>query len=304
MVTTCFWCFAVDDVDQRRQRGTLAAPGGPGHQHQPLARVRQFGQGGRQVQRFQRGNARRQQPDARRQRAALVMDIDAEAAQPFAHEAEVHALPLLQFVQLRLVQQGKHQVAYLFGFQRRASRRGQRALHAQHRRCAHHQQHVRSSAAHRQAQQLIQRRRGCRRAHHRYPLLARRRPVQFGHNLGKLAIVLAHSLMVASSSFHAGPGRRPEWKTRKGLPGVEVNSLPARPRRSEGYDAVYSTRPFESFIPVFGLSLRHPNRSASKRSRRISRWCTVPGRRSPGHARSRFVCSLRRVTRNRTRCKC
>ena len=113
----------VDEVDERGQGGGLAAAGGAGHQHQPLPALGQFGERGRQVQRFERRNARGQQPDAGRQRAALVMDVDAEAAEAFAHEAQVHRLLLLQLLQLPRLEQRQHQAAHVVGFERRARRR-------------------------------------------------------------------------------------------------------------------------------------------------------------------------------------
>ena len=85
----------IHDVDERRQRGTLAAAGGTGQQHHSLPLFGQLRQVRRQMQRFQRGNLRRQQPDARRQRAALMVYVDAEAAQAFAKKAEVHGLILV-----------------------------------------------------------------------------------------------------------------------------------------------------------------------------------------------------------------
>ena len=57
------------------------------------------------MERFERWNSRRQQPDAGRQRAALVMDVDAVPAQPFALKTEIDRLAPLQLVELRRIEQ-------------------------------------------------------------------------------------------------------------------------------------------------------------------------------------------------------
>ena len=80
----------VDQVDHGGERGAFAAAGGAGDQHQALAAFGDAREGGGQMQRFERGNARGQQADAGRQRAALMMDVGAEAAHRIAHEAEIH----------------------------------------------------------------------------------------------------------------------------------------------------------------------------------------------------------------------
>ena len=105
----------VHQVDQRRQRGTLAAARRTGHQHQPLPPLRQLRQRQRQMQRFERRNPRRQQPYAGRQRPALVMDVHPEAPQVLAHEAQIHRLLLVQFLELPGFEQRQHQAAHILG---------------------------------------------------------------------------------------------------------------------------------------------------------------------------------------------
>ena len=61
---------------------------------------------------------RRQQTDAGGQGAALVVEIDPEAAEIFANEAEVDGLFLLQLFALPGLQQRKHQSANILGIER------------------------------------------------------------------------------------------------------------------------------------------------------------------------------------------
>ena len=174
--------LGIHDIDQRGERRALAAPRRACHQHQPLPALGQLGQRQRQMQRFQRRNARRQQSYAGRQRAALMMDVDTEAPQVLAHETQVHALALLQLLQLRRLQQRENQASHVVRLQHGARSRCQIAGHAQHRGRSRNQQDVRRAAPRRCVQKLVQGRR-------RLPgprggvLLARRRPVQLGYNL-------------------------------------------------------------------------------------------------------------------------
>ena len=78
--------MGVDQVDQRGERGAFAAARRPGDQHQALPRFGQPAQDRRQMQRFERRDLFRQQPEAARDGAALVVDVGAEAADAFAAE--------------------------------------------------------------------------------------------------------------------------------------------------------------------------------------------------------------------------
>jgi hypothetical protein len=147
----------VDQIDHGRQRGTLAAAGGAGDQHQALAPVGDAREGGRQVQRFESWNARRQQADAGRQGAALVVDVGAEAAHGIAREAEIHRLLLLQLVVLAGIQQRQDEVAHIVGRERRSGGGRQHAVHAQGHRSAGDQQQVGCVLAAGESQQLIER---------------------------------------------------------------------------------------------------------------------------------------------------
>ena len=89
---------AVDQIDQRGQRGAFPAAGRSRHQNQTLAGFRQTPQRRRQMQRFERRNLFRQQADAARDGAALEMNVGAETPDAFAAEAEVHGLVALQFL--------------------------------------------------------------------------------------------------------------------------------------------------------------------------------------------------------------
>jgi hypothetical protein len=95
----------IDEIDQRSQSGSLAATGGPRHQHQSLPAIRKFGERDGKMQRFERWKPRAQQPDTGRERSALMMDVDAETAEAFAHESHVDRFALLQLVELRRFEQ-------------------------------------------------------------------------------------------------------------------------------------------------------------------------------------------------------
>src|SRR2546425_9985123 len=79
----------IDQVDESGQRGTFSAPGGSRHEHQPLAAFGEPGERRRQVERFERRNARWQQPYAGGQGAALVVNVGPETADRVAHKTEV-----------------------------------------------------------------------------------------------------------------------------------------------------------------------------------------------------------------------
>jgi hypothetical protein len=120
----------VDQIDHGRERRAFAAAGGPGHQHQALAPVGDAPEGGGQVQRFDGGNACRQEADAGRQGATLVVDVGAEASDGIAREAEIHRFFLLQLIVLAGIQQRQDEVAHILGRKRRSGGRRQRAVHA------------------------------------------------------------------------------------------------------------------------------------------------------------------------------
>src|ERR1017187_5094797 len=191
MVTT--WAAGIDDIDERCERGRLAAAGGSREQNQALAAFGELGERRRQVQRFKRRNLRRQEPDAGRQRAALVMHVDAEAADAVAEETEIERLDALQFVELGRFEQRRHQAAHFLGIERRPGSRRQVAGDAQHGGRAGHQQNIGGVARGRQVEQLVERRRGLRSAR-RSGLLAGCGAIQFGYDFGKFGVVFAHGM--------------------------------------------------------------------------------------------------------------
>jgi hypothetical protein len=121
---------------------------------------------------------------------ALMVNVDAKAAQALAHEAQVHRLLLPQLLQLRRLQQGQQEAAHVLRFQQRSRSRRQVAVDAQHSRRAGDQQHVGGVPAGRESKQVIERRRGLRPSRRR--LLAGRRAVQLSHDLRKFSVVFAH----------------------------------------------------------------------------------------------------------------
>ena len=83
---------AVDGVDQGGQGGGLAASGRPGDQHQPVFRERERFDRLRQPQILQAGNLGGQGPEAPGHRAALFVDVAAEAPQPGDAISEVQLI--------------------------------------------------------------------------------------------------------------------------------------------------------------------------------------------------------------------
>ena len=145
----------------------------------------------RKMQAFERRDARRQQADASRRRASLVMNIHPEAPQAFTHEAEIHRAFLLQLFGLRRFEQRQHHAAHVFRIERLAGSDGKRTVDPQHRGNARDQQNIGRIARRRHGQQLIER---SSRNHARRTrlLLAGSRPVQLGDDLRELVIVVAH----------------------------------------------------------------------------------------------------------------
>ena len=144
------------------------------------------------MQRFERRNLRRQQPDAGGERLPLVMDVDAEAAQVLAHEAQVHRFLLLQLLQLPRLEQRQHQAADILGLERRAGGRRQRAVDPQHRRRRSDQQDVGGVARRGGMQKLIERGGGLRNVRAAVDFVARRRAIQLCDQFGEFAVVGAH----------------------------------------------------------------------------------------------------------------
>src|SRR5258708_3475899 len=86
----------VDQIDDRRQRGTLAATGRPGHQHDPGFQFADLTQLGWQVEIFKPRRPRRDDAHDDRMRAALLENVDPKAAQAGNTEREIGRADLLQ----------------------------------------------------------------------------------------------------------------------------------------------------------------------------------------------------------------
>ena len=91
---------AVDVVDHRRQRRALAAAGGAGHEHEAALFVRDPAEHRRQQQVVDRQDFRRNDAQHHAHRAALLEDVDAEAAEPRDAVREVDFLRLDELVTL------------------------------------------------------------------------------------------------------------------------------------------------------------------------------------------------------------
>ena len=83
---------AIDHVDQRGQRRSLAAARRAGEQDQSLAPLRELGQYRRQMQRLERRDLRGQNADAGRERPALIVKIGPEPADRAPHETKIQRL--------------------------------------------------------------------------------------------------------------------------------------------------------------------------------------------------------------------
>src|SRR5258708_3626715 len=86
----------VDQIDDRRQRGTLAATGRPGHQHDPVFQFADLAQLGWQVEIFKAWRPRRDDAHDDRMRASLLKNVDPKAAQAGNTEREVGRTDLLE----------------------------------------------------------------------------------------------------------------------------------------------------------------------------------------------------------------
>ena len=192
MVTMWAARLGVDDVDEGGEGGALAAPGGSGDQHQALAPFGEFGQVERQVQGFERGDARGQQANAGGERAALMVDVDAEASDGRRGEAEVDGFAFLEFVELPGFEQGEHEAAHIVGIERGAAAGSQSAVDAQHGGGAGDEEHIGGAARVGESAEVDRARRGLRQPRGAGILLAGRGAVQFGYNFRKFVIVFAH----------------------------------------------------------------------------------------------------------------
>src|SRR5260370_41813066 len=86
----------VDQIDDRSQRGTLAATGRPGHQHDPVFQFADLAQLGWQVEIFKAWRPRRDDAHDDRMRASLLKNVDPKAAQAGNTEREVGRTDLLE----------------------------------------------------------------------------------------------------------------------------------------------------------------------------------------------------------------
>ena len=98
------------------------------------------------MQRFQRRDPGRQQANACRERAALVVEVGAEPADRASHEAEIQGLVSLQFFRLFDGEQREQNAANLFRSERLAGGQREIAVDAEGRGRTGDENHVRSEA--------------------------------------------------------------------------------------------------------------------------------------------------------------
>jgi hypothetical protein len=115
----CSARFAVDLVDQRRERRRLTGAGRAGDEHEaarPLGEDVQARRDAELLERLDLGGIRRKAPP---QRAALPVDVDAEARQPGIDVGEVD---LAVDLELLLLLRGEDPVEQLLGRSRSGAR--------------------------------------------------------------------------------------------------------------------------------------------------------------------------------------
>ena len=120
------FAIVVDLVEHRRQRRGLARSGGTGHQHQ-AARLLTAARPRRQAELAKAADLVRDQPERRRQRAALVEHVAAEAREALDAEREVDLEVLLELVLLVV---GEDRIDHLLGLGRRELLLVERTQHA------------------------------------------------------------------------------------------------------------------------------------------------------------------------------
>src|SRR5713226_7276882 len=151
-----FGAVGVDAVDHRRQRGGLTGTGGSGNQHQPALFFANFGDDGGKVQFVRGANFRRDDAQHHADVAALLKDVDAEAAE--AGNAIGH-IQFRRFLELLLLSVGHHAEGHrkhLFGRDaRHVGERGKQAVHAQVRMIADFQVQVGRFVFDRAAEKIV-----------------------------------------------------------------------------------------------------------------------------------------------------
>ena len=86
----------VDVVDHRRERRRLSRAGGAGDEDQAAVLVREPGDAGRHAQLLEARDVARDDAERERDRAALAVDVDAEAGQPVGRVGDVEVAALVE----------------------------------------------------------------------------------------------------------------------------------------------------------------------------------------------------------------
>src|SRR5690606_3018346 len=116
--------FAVDLVDDRRERRALARTRRTGNEHQPARAIRELGDALGQAQLVEAQDLERDGAERTRYRAPLQEDVGAKARKALYPEGQIELLALFEGDLLIL---REHRVAQLLGLHRR--QRGQLERH-------------------------------------------------------------------------------------------------------------------------------------------------------------------------------
>ena len=146
----------IDAVDHRRQRGGLTGTGGSRNQHQPALLFANFGDHGGKVQFFRGANLGGDDAQHHADVAALLKDVDAEAAQTRNAIGHIQFRCLFELLFLAVGHHAERHGEYLFrGDARHVGQRGEQAVHAQVRVIADFQMQVGRFAFNRAAEKIV-----------------------------------------------------------------------------------------------------------------------------------------------------
>ena len=147
----------VDDVDEGGHGGGFAAAGGAGEQDQALLALHKAGEDGREVEGFEGGDLRREETDAGGERAALIVEVGAEAADGAAEEAEVEGAFGFEFLSVGRGEERQEHGAKFVGGERLAGGEGEGAVDAEGDRCAGYEDDVGCALFDGESEQLVER---------------------------------------------------------------------------------------------------------------------------------------------------
>src|SRR5262249_37657423 len=86
------------------ERGRLAGPGGPGHEHESLGTIREFLDDSGQTEFLERADLVRDEPNGRPHRAALPIHVAAKAREVLDAEGDIQLALLLEPLLLGIVE--------------------------------------------------------------------------------------------------------------------------------------------------------------------------------------------------------